>query len=163
MTELTELTAATTTASGPAPLKTSAPRLRTTRRLPTPGRPKRSVLLTVLTAVVLIYSLLPLVWLLISATKTQNGLARSFGLWFDGDFALWDNISQTLTYHDGVFLRWLLNTLLYVLAGAGVPPFWRSSAVTRWPSSTSPESVPCSRSSSVPWPYRAPPSPSRPS
>ncbi|WP_030378163.1 MULTISPECIES: carbohydrate ABC transporter permease [unclassified Streptomyces] len=96
-----------------------APRLRTPRRPHSPGRPRRSVLLTLLTGLVLLYSLVPLLWLLISATKTQEGLAHSFGLWFDSDFALWDNISQTFTYDDGVFTRWLLNTLLYVVLGAG--------------------------------------------
>ncbi|TGB09392.1 carbohydrate ABC transporter permease [Streptomyces sp. MZ04] len=113
----------TTTAPRPtAKPHTAAPRLRTPRRH-TPGRPRRSVLLTVLTGVVLLYSLVPLVWLLISATKTQRGLAGSFGLWFDGDFALWDNITETLTYQDGVFVRWLLNTLLYVVVGAGGATF----------------------------------------
>jgi multiple sugar transport system permease protein len=97
----------------------SAPRLRTPRRPHSPGRPRRSVLLTLLTGLVLLYSLVPLLWLLISATKTQEGLAHSFGLWFDSDFALWDNIGQTFTYDDGVFTRWLLNTLLYVVLGAG--------------------------------------------
>ncbi|MBO1337220.1 carbohydrate ABC transporter permease [Streptomyces sp. VRA16 Mangrove soil] len=104
------------------PLKSAAPRLRAPRRH-IPGRPRRSVLLTVLTGVVLVYSLLPLVWLLISATKSQEGLARSFGLWFDGDFDLWSNISATFTYHDGVFVRWLLNTLMYVVVGAGGATF----------------------------------------
>ncbi|WP_353941150.1 carbohydrate ABC transporter permease [Streptomyces sp. HUAS MG91] len=102
----------------PAPPRPAAPRLRTPRRH-TPGRPRRSVLLTALTGVVLVYSLLPLVWLLISATKSQEGLARSFGLWFDGDFDLWSNIADTFTYQDGVFVRWLLNTVLYVVVGAG--------------------------------------------
>ncbi|MYT75717.1 MULTISPECIES: carbohydrate ABC transporter permease [unclassified Streptomyces] len=106
----------------PAPSRSAAPRLRTPRRH-IPGRPRRSVLLTVLTGVVLVYSLLPLVWLLISATKSQEGLARSFGLWFDGDFDLWSNIADTFTYQDGVFLRWFLNTLLYVVVGAGGATF----------------------------------------
>ncbi|MEU5822906.1 carbohydrate ABC transporter permease [Streptomyces sp. NPDC047803] len=97
----------------------SAPRLRTAGRPRSPRARRRSVLLTLLTGLVLLYSLIPLVWLLISATKTQEGLSRSFGLWFDGDFALWDNIRQTFTYDDGVFTRWLLNTLLYVGLGAG--------------------------------------------
>ncbi|MFK4070788.1 carbohydrate ABC transporter permease [Streptomyces sp. NPDC029674] len=95
-----------------------APRLRS-RRPHSVARPRRSVLLTALTGLVVVYSLLPLVWLVISATKTQKGLASSFGLWFGGDFALWDNITETFTYDDGVFTRWLLNTLLYVVAGAG--------------------------------------------
>lgn len=102
-----------------APKPTAAPRLRAPRRPHSPGRPRRSILLTVLTGVMLLYSLVPLLWLVISATKTQQGLARSFGLWFDGDFALWDNITETFTYQDGVFGRWLLNTLLYVVVGAG--------------------------------------------
>ncbi|MFF9087489.1 carbohydrate ABC transporter permease [Streptomyces sp. NPDC014991] len=106
---------ATTSPSTPG----AVPRLRTGRRRHTPGRPRRSVPLTLLTGLVLLYSLLPLVWLVISATKSQSGLAHSFGLWFDGHFALWDNIRQTFTYHDGVFARWLLNTLLYVVLGAG--------------------------------------------
>jgi multiple sugar transport system permease protein len=81
---------------------------------------RRSVVLTALTALVLIYSLIPLIWLLINATKTQEGLLSSFGLWFDGGhFALWDNIRDTFTYDDGIFLRWLGNTVLYVVAGAG--------------------------------------------
>lgn len=112
-----------TTASQPASVPTAgttkgAPRLRTPHKH-VPGRPKRSVLLTMLTGLVLLYTLVPLVWLVISATKTQEGLANSSGLWFSHDFALWDNISQTFTYDDGIFVRWLLNTLLYVVLGAG--------------------------------------------
>ncbi|MGO1568239.1 MAG: carbohydrate ABC transporter permease [Brachybacterium sp.] len=80
---------------------------------------QRSWGLTLGTAALLLYSLLPLVWLLVNATKTQEGLRASFGLWFASDFALFDNIARVLTYDDGVFLRWLLNTLLYVVAGAG--------------------------------------------
>ncbi|MFE4335678.1 carbohydrate ABC transporter permease [Streptomyces sp. NPDC056831] len=119
---MTGLSSTTTAFRPPALPKSAASRLRTPRRR-TPGRPRRSVLLTVLTAVVLLYSLVPLLWLLISATKTQQGLAGSFGLWFDGDFALFDNITETFTYQDGVFGRWLLNTLLYVVVGAGGATF----------------------------------------
>ncbi|CAM5684071.1 Carbohydrate ABC transporter permease OS=Streptomyces alboniger OX=132473 GN=CP975_27895 PE=3 SV=1 [Streptomyces alboniger] len=107
----------------PAPAPPGTPRLRAPRRHHVPGRPRRSVLLTVLTGIVLLYSLIPLLWLVIGATKTQEGLAGSFGLWFDGDFALWDNIATTFTYDDGVFTRWLLNTLLYVVVGAGGATF----------------------------------------
>ncbi|WP_119697547.1 carbohydrate ABC transporter permease [Microbacterium halotolerans] len=88
-------------------------------RLGTVDRPRRSLLLTVLTGIVLVYSLVPLVWLFINSSKTQGDLLSTFGLWFGGDFALFDNISRTLTYDDGIFLRWFANTLLYVGAGAG--------------------------------------------
>lgn len=91
-----------------------------------PGRRKRrgSVTLTVLTSLMAIYALVPLAWLLINATKTQDGLFSSFGLWFDdGKFALWENLRETFTYNDGIFARWLGNTALYVLAGAGGATF----------------------------------------
>ncbi len=113
-----------TTTSAPAPAPTRAsrpagPRLRTPRRRRSADKPRRSVLLTVLTAVVGIYALIPLAWLVINASKTQSDLFDSFGLWFSGDFALFSNIADTLTYDDGIFLRWLGNTLLYVVVGAG--------------------------------------------
>ncbi|MBN9201118.1 MAG: carbohydrate ABC transporter permease, partial [Microbacterium chocolatum] len=69
--------------------------------------------------VYLLYTLVPLFWLIINATKTQADLFTTFGLWFGPEFALGDNIVQTLTYRDGIFLRWLGNTLLYVVVGAG--------------------------------------------
>jgi multiple sugar transport system permease protein len=89
------------------------------RRYASPTRPRRSPLLTALTGIVLLYSLIPLLWLSISATKTQQSLFDSFGLAFSGPFALWDNVRTTFTYDHAVFVRWLLNTLLYVVAGAG--------------------------------------------
>lgn len=82
-------------------------------------RKRRSVLLTIGMGIVVVYTLLPLVWLVINATKTQADLFSTFGLWFGGEFALFDNIGRVLAYGDGIFLRWLLNTLLYVVLGAG--------------------------------------------
>ncbi|MFH9616470.1 carbohydrate ABC transporter permease [Streptomyces pratensis] len=96
---------------------------RAPRRRHTAGRPRRSMVLTLLMGLTALYALMPLAWLVINATKTQKGLLDSFGLWFSGDFALWDNISQTLTYDDGIFVRWFLNTLLYVVVGAGGATF----------------------------------------
>jgi multiple sugar transport system permease protein len=82
-------------------------------------RPRPSVLLNILMTVMLLYALLPLFWLVVNSTKTQTALFSSFGLWFSGRFALWSNIHQVFTYQDGIFARWLGNTLLYVVAGAG--------------------------------------------
>jgi len=87
------------------------------------ARPRRSTVLTLLMGLTAVYALMPLAWLVINATKTQKSLLDSFGLWFSGEFALWDNISQTLTYDDGIFVRWFLNTLLYVVVGAGGATF----------------------------------------
>jgi multiple sugar transport system permease protein len=109
----------TNTLLNPPTVKAHKPRPRIRNRRSSHARPTRSVLLTVLTALVGIYALIPLVWLLINATKTQPDLFSSFGLWFSGDFALWDNLVGVVTYNDGVFGRWFLNTLMYVVLGAG--------------------------------------------
>ncbi|AEV86471.1 ABC transporter permease [Actinoplanes sp. SE50] len=102
----------------------AAPTIRpAARRRPQPAAapPRRSGsrTLTVLTTLMLLYTMLPLAWLVVSATKTQQGLLGSFGLWFDHDFALFDNIGRVFTYQDGIYLRWLGNTVFYVVAGAG--------------------------------------------
>lgn len=114
---MTTTAPATTPAARPA-RPGRGPRLRTPRRHSV-DRPRRSGLLTVLTALVCLYSLVPLAWLLINATKSQGDLFTSFGLWFSGNFHLVQNVTDTLTYDDGIFVRWLGNTLLYVVAGAG--------------------------------------------
>nr|WP_066523185.1 carbohydrate ABC transporter permease [Curtobacterium ammoniigenes] len=66
-----------------------------------------------------VYSLAPLFYLLVNSTKTQGQLLTTFGLWFGNGFDLFTNIGQTLTYNNGIFVQWLGNTLLYVVAGAG--------------------------------------------
>jgi multiple sugar transport system permease protein len=81
--------------------------------------PRKSIALTGLMTLFVLYTVLPLLWLFINASKTQDDLFSTFGLWFGHDFALFSNIHDTLTYRDGIFLRWLLNTLLYVVVGAG--------------------------------------------
>lgn len=81
--------------------------------------PGKSKVLTAVASLYLVYTLVPLVWLVINATKSQAALFATPGLWFGGPFVLFDNIVETFTYDDGIFLRWLGNTLLYVVAGAG--------------------------------------------
>lgn len=56
---------------------------------------------------------------MINATKTQADFTSTFGLGFGKTFALFDNIATVFSYQDGIFGRWLLNTLLYVVVGAG--------------------------------------------
>jgi multiple sugar transport system permease protein len=82
-------------------------------------RPRKSRTLTAVMALYLVYTLVPLAWLVINASKTQPALFSTSGLSFGGPFALFDNIAQTFTYNNGIFFRWLANTLLYVVVGAG--------------------------------------------
>jgi multiple sugar transport system permease protein len=70
-----------------------------------------------------LYCLLPLAWLVINSTKSQPDFISSFGLAFGSRFALFDNVKLVFTFQDGIFTRWLANTLLYVVAGSGVSTF----------------------------------------
>jgi hypothetical protein len=87
------------------------------------GRQRHSLILSLPMTVMLLYALLPLFWLVINSAKTLGALFSTFGLWFGGPFALWSNIHQVLTYDNGIFVRWLANTLLYVVVGAGGATF----------------------------------------
>ena len=83
------------------------------------SNPRRSRLLTLVCAVFAVYCLFPFVYLLINATKTQADFTSTFGLGFGKTFALFDNIATVFTYQDGIFGRWFVNTILYVVVGAG--------------------------------------------
>nr|WP_157412073.1 MULTISPECIES: carbohydrate ABC transporter permease [unclassified Agreia] len=87
---------------------------------------RRSTLLTVLLWACAAYFLLPLLWLLIASTKSNADLFSSFGFWFGKDFNLFTNIAQVFTFKDGVYLRWVLNTVVY----AGVSAFGASLLAT---------------------------------
>lgn len=65
----------------------------------------------------LIYTLLPLYYLVISATKTNTQLFSSFGLWFAEDLNLRANIEALFQRQNGVFANWLANSALYSIAG----------------------------------------------
>jgi multiple sugar transport system permease protein len=65
-----------------------------------------------------VYFLVPYVWLVVSATKSVGDLFGTFGLWFAPNFNLLDNVQQLFTYQDGIYVHWLVNTLLYAGVGA---------------------------------------------
>ena len=82
-------------------------------------RIRKSPVLTVVMVLFVIYSFVPLIWLIVNATKSQPDLYSSFGLWFGKDFNLVQNVIDLFSYRGGIFLQWLGNTLLYVVVGAG--------------------------------------------
>ncbi|MGR7001707.1 carbohydrate ABC transporter permease [Yinghuangia aomiensis] len=82
-------------------------------------RTGKSPALTIVMGLMLAYALLPLVWLFVSATKSNRTLYDSPGLWFGDGFHLFTNIHDVLTYDDGIYLRWFGNTPLYSVVGAG--------------------------------------------
>ena len=66
----------------------------------------------------LLYFLVPLAWLFLSATKTNSQLFSSFGLWFGHGFHLASNITALFRFQGGVFWRWLVNTFIYSAVSA---------------------------------------------
>ncbi|MBG0560183.1 carbohydrate ABC transporter permease [Actinoplanes sp. NEAU-A11] len=59
-----------------------------------------------------LYFLVPIWWLLVGASKTRGQFSSTEPLWF-ADFALFDNLGELFAYREGVFLRWLANSLAY--------------------------------------------------
>jgi multiple sugar transport system permease protein len=88
------------------------------RRIGAPPGTGRAVVPTLFMLAFLVYFMMPLIWLVISSTKSIGNLFDSFGLWFRG-FNLFDNISQTFSKDGGVFWTWVRNTLVYSVVSAG--------------------------------------------
>ncbi|MEV4009028.1 carbohydrate ABC transporter permease [Nonomuraea angiospora] len=103
-----------TTATAKRPAPPAAPKAagRHTRQ----HRPRTKVAVIIGLVAFTVYSVAPLWWLIVAATKSQADLYTTNGLWF-ADFRLWDNLRGLFTYQDGIFLTWMGNTLLYGLAG----------------------------------------------
>ncbi|TQJ30050.1 carbohydrate ABC transporter permease [Microbacterium sp. SLBN-146] len=90
-----------------------------TRRHPTTD-PVGTTAVTIVLAVAGIYFALPLVWVLIAATKSPGDLFASFGLWFSDSPQAWQNLTALFTQENGAFVRWILNSILYSGVGAFV-------------------------------------------
>lgn len=99
----------------PADVAAPAPRATAARRRPR----RRSWASHVFLAFLVLYFVLPLWFLVVASSKSAGGLFNSpnGALWFGEGFHLFDNLQTLFTYSDGIYLRWLRNSLLY--AGAG--------------------------------------------
>ena len=108
----------------------------TTPRPPGGGRARRPVRRQSLLEVLLptgfmvlaaLYFLLPLWWLVVASSRERTGSSGT-GLWFDGPFRLFRNISDVLAHNDGIFVRWLANSFAYATFGALVGTLFASMA-----------------------------------
>ena len=81
-----------------------------------PGIVPRIVTRTVL-LIALLYFLLPVLWVVISATKSNQDLASTFGFWF-AEMNLAANYDSLIAWTQGLFWRWVGNSVFYsVTAG----------------------------------------------
>lgn len=91
---------------------------RPTRRSLT--RPRFTPLQLLALALFAVYSLLPLWWMLVTIFKDNGQLFSTFGLWFASPSHLAENWHTLVTRDGGIFVRWLLNSLIYAgAAGLG--------------------------------------------
>ncbi len=102
----------------------SSPRIDTGGRAVTvagTGRQRKSgtFVPTLFMAVFFVYFVLPLLWLLISSTKSNGALFSSFGYWFAHPFNLFRNIHDVFAFNNGIFIRWMGNSALYAVVSAG--------------------------------------------
>ncbi|TSA87457.1 carbohydrate ABC transporter permease [Deinococcus detaillensis] len=90
----------------------------TTPRRPTPRREGFSPLQWGLLMIFMLYCLLPLWWVITTMNKDNGQLFSTFGLWFASPSHLIDNFHTLFTRQDGIFSRWLLNSVIYAVATA---------------------------------------------
>jgi len=92
-----------------------------------PARQPTSWLLTVFVLICVGYFLLPLFWLVVASTKSNAALFSSFGLWV-ANFKLFENIKSVLTFQDGVFITWAINSAIYAVVSAVGASFLSTAA-----------------------------------
>ncbi len=69
--------------------------------------------------IAVLYTLLPVLWLLLAATKNRDALFNSDVLSFK-DFSFFDNLHNVFTMDGGLYGRWYVNSLLYAVLGAAL-------------------------------------------
>ncbi|GAA3622660.1 carbohydrate ABC transporter membrane protein 2 (CUT1 family) [Lentzea atacamensis] len=63
-----------------------------------------------------VYCLIPVLWVLMAATKSRSELFSTFT--FLPGSGLWSNLAELTAYRDGVYWLWMLNSALYAGVGA---------------------------------------------
>ncbi|GAB3712594.1 carbohydrate ABC transporter permease [Nocardiopsis nanhaiensis] len=116
--------------------------LRSRRRKASPELPPASfapsplarVTGTLVLTIACLYFLTPVFWLVVASTKSNADLASTFGFWF-ADNNLVDNYESLMHWSQGLFWRWVANSILYsgaagligtlfsIMAGYGIAKF----------------------------------------
>jgi len=76
-----------------------------------PSKAARIVTIVALTFTML-YFVLPIIWVMFSSTKSNADLVSTNGFWF-GHFELAENYTKLMGWTQGLFWRWVLNSLFY--------------------------------------------------
>ncbi|GAA0672665.1 carbohydrate ABC transporter permease [Kitasatospora atroaurantiaca] len=92
---------------------------RPTRRAPRGTEIASKVAVNGVLGLMALYTLIPLWWLFVSATKKSGYLYTGAPLWFS-HFDLVANVRTVFSFEGGIFSTWLANSALYSLVGATV-------------------------------------------
>jgi multiple sugar transport system permease protein len=105
-------------ADGSRPTAASTRKVRAHQRREAGVKPTTQIIVTAILAIVALYFLVPVYWVIVNATKSSDALFGTNGFWFGGDFQLFENIGNVLTANGGAFPRWAVNSLVYSGVGA---------------------------------------------
>lgn len=117
----------TTTANPKTTKDTTVRASRATKDRSAGKRRSSTIIVTAVLVVVATYFLVPVYWVVVAATKSTADLFGTNGFWFAPTFALWENISRVLSYDNGIFLQWFLNSVLYAGVGALVATYFAAA------------------------------------
>lgn len=101
---------ATSVATGPREIAAGRSRLRGRQRA---VYEPRSGVAHAIMGVGILYFVVPLVWIVIAATKSQTDLLSTPALSFTSSFKLFANLRQLFKEDQGAYGTWLLNTAIY--------------------------------------------------
>ena len=74
----------------------------------------------VVVGVAVLYTLLPVLWLVLAATKDVDALFNSD---LFGNFAFVENVKNLFAMDKGLYGRWYVNSILYAVIGAATSAF----------------------------------------
>ncbi|HJB11701.1 MAG TPA: carbohydrate ABC transporter permease [Candidatus Brachybacterium merdavium] len=87
-----------------------------------------TIIITAILAIVAIYFLVPVYWVVVNATKSTEDLFGTNGFWFGENFQLLDNLKAVLSANGGIFPRWALNSVIYAGIGSVVATYFAVAA-----------------------------------
>jgi multiple sugar transport system permease protein len=96
-------------ADGSRPTAASTRKVRAHQRREAGVKPTTQIIVTAILAIVALYFLVPVYWVIVNATKSSDALFGTNGFWFGGN---------VLTANGGAFPRWAVNSLVYSGVGA---------------------------------------------
>jgi multiple sugar transport system permease protein len=88
---------------------------------------KYRIIVASLLALAAVYFLVPVYWLVLAATKDTTGLFGSNGFWFADPHPI-RYLRMVLAYDNGIYSRWILNSILYAGVGATAATLLSSAA-----------------------------------